>query len=205
MEEIRLRKRQYSRIRLPEAVPTSYRRLFQASPKACNYPRSLSVLFADLNTWRKAKDSESAPRPIRAVKLTKAESRPVQRLQIIPRPVTPVQMRKRAELLCRQGSEQKRSRSQCSKGAAEVSFITLDLEPGSYRLQPSKIKHFARFPLVYIAKLPSSITFPAPLPLTQPPTTPSPKRLKPTPLPSPSRFPKPPDASSLGPWLEDYS
>lgn len=212
MEEIRLRRRQYSRIRLPEAVPTSYRRLFQASPKACNYPRSLSVLFANLNTWRRTKNNDSVLRPIRAVKLTKAESRPVPKLQIIPRPVTPLQVRKRTELLCRQGTEQKRSRSECSKGTAEVSFITLDLEPGSYHPRPSKIKQFPKFPLVYIAQLPPFLSPSIPLaksPSPPPPVTPSPKRLKhipeSRPFPSPTRFQQLPDASSLGPWLEDYS
>lgn len=211
MEEIRLKRRQGSRIRLPDAVPLSYRRLFQASPKEYNYPRSLSVLCGNFKAVQREKGSDYVTRPVRVAK--HVNTRPMQRLLVIPRPMTPLQGKKKAGVPWGQGTDDTHYRREYHRVTPEVSFITLDFEPGSYGPHHSRIKPISQFPLIYISKLPAPLKPPAPLPKSPtsppPPIAFSPTRLKqtnePRPFPSPPRTKTPADVSSLGPWLEDYS
>ena len=210
MKQRRKHLRQGSKVRLPEVSPASFRKLFQGSPTGYSYSRSLSLLFADLRAIRRNRgsDYDSIPRPGRISMLSKVDSRSSQKLKIIPRPLTPIHSAMKSA-----GSNPVRNRNDHSKSGLEVSFITLDLEPGSYRPQRRRTKHLDQLPLVYLAKLPvapaphSSSICKSPTPVV-PPTPPLAKphksRLRHI---SDSRsivLPKAEDVTSLGPWLEDY-
>jgi hypothetical protein len=222
MEDLlRLRRRQQrhsSKLRLAEASPSSFRKLFQCSPSGFSYSRSLSLLFADLKTLRRAKGSDYDPvnRPIRAPGRTKADNQPSQRLKVIPRSLSPLQHTQPSELLCKQGADPSRSQSQCSKSGLEVSFITLDLEPGRYRPERRRTKHLDQLPLVYLAKLPAHFQPSTPKSPSFPESPTPPPLIKRTinrlkhisetrPLVSLSGLKQPAEVSSLGPWLDDYS
>lgn len=189
----------------------SYRRLFQASPKEYNYPRSLSVLCGNLKAVQREKSSDYITRPVRVAK--HVNTRPAQRLQVIPKPMTPLQRRRKAEVPWEQATDETHNRKEHSRATPEVSFITLDFEPGSYRPHPSRTKHISQFPLIYISKLPAPLKPLAPSPKsptsTPPPIVFSSTRLKhtnePRHFPSLPRSKTPADVSSLGPWLEDYN
>ena len=190
----------------------SYRRLFQASPKECNYPRSLSVLCGNLKVVQREKGSDYVTRPVRVAK--HVNTRPAQRLLVIPRPMTPLQRGKKARVPWEQATDETHDRREYSRATPEVSFITLDFEPGSYRPHPSRTKHISQFPLIYISKLPAPLKPPTSFPKS-PSSTPPPIAFSPTsrlkhtnephPFPSHPRTKTRADVSSLGPWLEDYN
>jgi len=209
MEERRRQPRHGSRLKLPEAIPSSLRKLFQCSPSGCSYSRSLSRLFADLRTQRRNRDSDydSAKRPIRASMPSREDWR--HRLQGVLRPLSPLENMQR---LGRLGAEPSRNKSECSKAGLEVSFITLDLEPGRYRPQRRRTRHLDQLPLVYLSKLPplkSSTPFPNspsfPESLTPPLIKRTCNRLRHISDSRPSPCKNPAEVSSLGPWLEDYN
>lgn len=214
MEERRRQPRHGSRLKLPEASTSSFHRLFQCSPSGFSYSRSLSLLFADLKTLRRVQgcDYDSIKRPVRAAMLPKEDVRPGQRLKGVLRPLSPLPSTQRVELLGKHGTEPSRSKSEYSKAGLEVSFVTLDLEPGRYRPQRRRTKHLDQLPLVYLSKL-----MPTPHPKSPSfPESPTPPLIKRTyhrlkqisvsrPLVSPSTWKQPAEVSSLGPWLEDYS